>query len=243
VEQSRLIERLQSADPGPLVIWDVGLGAATNAMATIQAVESIPAPQLQRRLQLVSFENDLDSLQLALRHTHWFQHLRHAAPNQLLAANRWENAAGSIEWLLLPGDFMQRMLDAPPPDCVFFDPFSFKTDSALWTLSAFRELAAVCQHKATELFTYTYSTRVRAALLAAGFFVAKGRATGPKLETTIAMSPLASAMPHGRELLGAEWLGKWQRSDAQVPMGAENTDDSWRAAVTGHSQFSGCFRD
>src|SRR6185369_11218703 len=39
VEQSRLISRLQSADNAPLVIWDVGLGAATNAMATIHAVE------------------------------------------------------------------------------------------------------------------------------------------------------------------------------------------------------------
>ncbi len=238
VEQSRLIERLQGADSAPLVIWDVGLGAATNAMATIQAVESLPAPQLQRRLQLVSFENDLDSLQLALRHTHWFPHLRHAAPNHLLATNRWENATGTIEWLLLPGDFLQRLHDAPAPDCVFFDPFSFKTDSALWTLAAFRELAAVCRHKATELFTYTYSTRVRAALLAAGFFVAKGRPTGPKLETTIALSPLAGAMPHGRELLGADWLGKWQRSEAQAPMGVVDADDSWRAAVTGHSQFS-----
>ena len=238
VEQSRLIERLQIADSTPLVIWDVGLGAATNAMATIHAVESIPAELLQRRLQLVSFENDLDSLHLALRHTQWFKHLRHAAPNQLITNNRWQSASGSIEWFLFPGDFMQRKHDAPAPDIIFFDPFSFKTDSALWTLQSFRELAQVCQHKATEIFTYTYSTRVRAALLAAGFFVAKGRATGPKHETTIALSPLATALPHGRELLGAEWLSKWQRSDAQAPMGAGDADETWHEAVTGHSQFA-----
>jgi queuine tRNA-ribosyltransferase len=238
VEQSRLTERLQTADSAPLVIWDVGLGAATNAMATIHAVDTVPARLLQRRLQLVSFENDLDSLRLALGHTQWFKHLRHAAPNRLLADSRWDSATGSTEWLLLPGDFMQRMHDAPAPDIVFFDPFSYKTDSALWTLDAFRALAQACQHKATEVFTYTYSTRVRAALLAAGFFVARGRATGPKLETTIALSPLATALPHGRELLGAEWLGKWQRSGAQVPMGAGDADESWREAVTGHSQFA-----
>jgi queuine tRNA-ribosyltransferase len=120
---------------------------------------------------------------------------------------------------------------------VFFDPFSFKADTALWTLQAFCELAQVCQRKATEVFTYTYSTRVRAALLAAGFFVAKGRATGDKLETTIALSPMAAALPHGRELLGPEWLGKWLRSDAQVPMGA-GADDEWRKAISGHSQFA-----
>jgi queuine tRNA-ribosyltransferase len=237
VEQSRLMERLQIAAAAPLVIWDVGLGAAANAMATIHAVESMPVQQLQRCLQLVSFENDLDSLQLALRHTQWFKHLRHAAPSQLLASNRWVSATGNIEWLLLSGDFMQRKHDAPVPDIVYFDPFSFKTDSALWTLQAFRELALVCQHKATELFTYTYSTRVRAALLAAGFFVARGRGTGPKLETTIALSPLATALPHGRELLGAEWLSKWQRSDAQVPLGAGDSAESWRDEVIGHPQF------
>jgi queuine tRNA-ribosyltransferase len=236
VEQSRLIARLQMVDATPLIVWDVGLGAGANAMATIHAVESVPPQLLQRRLQLVSFENDLDSLQLALRHSHWFPHLRHAAPNQLLETKQWISDAGSIEWLLLPGDFSQRKYHAAAPDLVFFDPFSFKTDSALWTLQAFRELALICQHKATELFTYTYSTRVRSALLAAGFFVAKGRATGPKLETTIALSQLAAVLPHGRELLGADWLDKWHRSDAQAPMG-EDGDEAWREAVVAHLQF------
>jgi queuine tRNA-ribosyltransferase len=185
----------------------------------------------------VSFENDLDSLQLALRHTRWFKHLRHAAPNALLRDQRWQSEAGDIEWMLLHGDFMQRKHDAVAPDIVFFDPFSFKTDSALWTLQSFRELALLCQTRATEIFTYTYSTRVRAALLAAGFYVAKGRATGPKLETTIALSPLAVTLPHGRELLGIDWLGKWQRSDAQAPMGVDDADETWRDAVINHAQF------
>jgi queuine tRNA-ribosyltransferase len=237
VEQSRLVARLQTPDAAPLVIWDVGLGAAANAMATLHAVESMTALTQQRRLRLVSFENDLDALHLAMRHTHWFTHLRHAAPKELLSKNLWLSDCGQIEWLLFPGDFSLRKYDAPAPDLVFFDPFSFKTDSALWTLQAFRELAQVCQHKATELFTYTYSTRVRSALLAAGFFVAKGRATGPKLETTVALSPMAAALQHGYELLGANWLEKWERSDAQEPMGAAGANEGWREAVKTHSQF------
>jgi queuine tRNA-ribosyltransferase len=126
---------------------------------------------------------------------------------------------------------------APLPDVVFFDPFSFKTDSVLWSLDAFRELAHLFSETAVELFTYTYSTSVRAALLAAGFYVAKGRGTGPKAETTIGLSPCAAAQPHGYELLGAEWLGKWRRSDAQAPPGVAAGDDSWRAAVAEHPQF------
>lgn len=243
VEQSRLVARLKVSDVQPLVIWDVGLGAAANAMATIQAVEAMNTEERRRRLVLVSFENDLDSLKLAMRHTHWFKHLRHAGPQALLKKNQWLSPSGAIDWLLLPGDFAVRKFDAPLPDIVFFDPFSFKTDSALWTLASFKDLADVCADKATELFTYTYSTRVRAAMLAAGFYVAKGGATGPKAETTIGMSARAAMTQHGRELLRHEWLDKWQRSDAQVPMGADKEDAAWREAIMGHPQFSSLSRN
>jgi queuine tRNA-ribosyltransferase len=237
VEQSRLLARLKLESAEPLVVWDVGLGAAANTMAAIQAVEAMDSADRVRKLLLVSFENDLDSLKLALRHRRWFKHLRHAAPEQLLAANRWVNADESIEWRLLAGDFAVRKFDAPQPDLIFFDPFSFKTDSSLWTLTAFRELQGLCSDRPTELYTYTYSTAVRAAMLAAGFHVAKGCATGPKSETTIGLSPVAARENHGRELLGAEWLLRWSRSGAQAPFGVSSDDESWRGAVTGHPQF------
>jgi queuine tRNA-ribosyltransferase len=235
VEQSGLLERLRASTETPLVVWDVGLGAATNAMSAISAVESSSE---SRRLTLVSFENDLDSLKLALDHPRLFKHLRHAAPRSLLSTGNWTNSR-SIDWLLLFGDFAVRKFDAPPPDIIFFDPFSFKTDGALWSLAAFRELALVCSHRPVQLFTYTYSTSVRAALLAAGFYVAKGRGTGPKAETTIGLSPLAAAAPHGHELLGKEWLTKWRRSDAQAPFGAIPDDAEWRDGISGHPQFNG----
>jgi queuine tRNA-ribosyltransferase len=265
VDQSRLIERLQDGAAEPLVVWDVGLGAAANAMAAIQAVEALQmadpglgaqldrtaglhvqpgagegAPRATprtRALHLVSFENDLDSLVLALRHPAWFKHLRHPAPRALLAQDRWSKSDGSVNWTLFRGDFDLRKFDAPLPDVIFFDPFSFKTDSALWTLRAFRELAKLLAGKPAELFTYTYSTSVRAAMLAAGFYVAKGRGTGPKAETTIGLTARAAAEPHGRELLGQEWLEKWRRSDAQAPIGVSLGDESWRPVVATHPQF------
>jgi queuine tRNA-ribosyltransferase len=237
VEQSRLLERLRTPEAEPLVVWDVGLGAAANAMAAILAVEgSVQAPPA-RRLTLVSFENDMDSLKLALDHTRWFKHLRHAAPRSLLSGHRWTNGASTIDWSLLCGDFAVRKFDAPPPDIIFFDPFSIKTDAALWTLPAFRELASLCAQRPVELYTYTYSTSVRAAMLAAGFYVAKGRGTGPKAETTIGLSERAASAPHDHELLGAEWLAKWRRSDAQAPFGSLAGDPSDLAAVFLHPQF------
>jgi queuine tRNA-ribosyltransferase len=247
VEQSRLVQRLLESSAAPLVVWDVGLGAAANAMAAIQAVEATAplgamatlgaSASRGRPLHLVSFENDMDSLLLALRHPAWFKHLRHPAPRRLLADNRWTSATAAVDWLLLRGDFRATNANAPLPDVIFFDPFSFKTDGALWTLSAFRELADLFKSKAVELFTYSHSTSVRAAMLAAGFYVAKGRGTGPKAETTIGLTPRAAATAHGRDLLGEEWLAKWRRSDAQAPLGADPDDESWREAVSGHPQF------
>jgi queuine tRNA-ribosyltransferase len=245
VGPARVVERLQDDEPAPLVIWDVGLGAAANAMATIIAAEDLAGSQASsamrplRPLSLVSFENDLDSLLLALRQIALFPYLRHAAPHRLAALHRWTSKTAAIEWTLLPGDFAALKFAAAPPDIIYFDPFSFKTDSDLWSLAAFRELAQVCAAKATELFTYTYSTSVRAAMLAAGFYVAKGAATGPKAETTIALSPRAAAGKHGHELLGEDWLLKWQRSDARVPFGADPKDLSWQEAVAAHPQFRG----
>jgi len=216
------------------------LGAAANAMAAIREVEGLRAGPVRepfRTVSVVSFESDLDSLLLALRHPAWFRHLRHAAPRRLLAEDRWSHAAAGLEWRLLRGDFRMTKYSAPLPDIVFFDPFSFKTDQELWTLAAFSELATLFQSRAVELFTYSNSTSVRAALLAAGFYVAKGRGTGPKAETTIGLTAPAAALRHGRELLDQEWLGKWGRSDAQAPPGARANDPSWRDAVRGHPQF------
>lgn len=55
-------------------------------------------------------------------------------------------------------------------------------------MGAFRRLHAVCSDRDVELFTYTASTGSRVAMLSAGFYVAKGRATDVKAESTIALT-------------------------------------------------------
>ncbi len=237
VEQSRLAAHMQTPADTALVVWDVGLGAASNAMAAIAAVENLPGAA-GRPLTLVSFENDTDSLRLALDHPRWFKHLRHAAPRALLAQGRWSNPAARIEWLLHMGDFARQKFVAPAPDIVFFDPFSFKTDAALWSMAAFRELVQVCSGKPVELFSYTASTRVRVAMLAAGFYVAKGCGMGPKAETTIGLNREAVIRGHHHQLLAEDWLAKWRRSDAQTPVGGTPDDSAWRDRILGHPQFN-----
>jgi queuine tRNA-ribosyltransferase len=84
VDQSALSERVRLRDDEtaeltePLVVWDVGLGAAANAMAAIHCYEREATAGPVRPLRIISFENDLDSLKLALLHNDLFPYLRHA---------------------------------------------------------------------------------------------------------------------------------------------------------------------
>ena len=238
VEQSRLLEKL-SPQSGklsrPLVIWDVGLGAATNAMAAIHAVEAkLKAGDVLRPLQIISFENDLDSLKLAAKYPPLFRYLQHSAPHILTRNNEWSSKDESINWKLLEGDFLARVQEAPLPDLIYFDPFSYKTDTALWTVECFTQIFSQIQDHAVELFTYSGSTAVRAALLASGFYVAKGIGTGPKADTTIALTPRAASM-NGFDLLGAEWLERWSRSESKFPAGAHQ--ESFENLIRSHPQF------
>ena len=218
VEQARVVERLQEASRAPFVVWDVGMGAAHNAMAAIRACETA-APVVQRPLHLVSFEHDVASLRLALRHALKFPHLHYPAPSHVLRFGEWRSALAPILWTLHEGDFRQHLTATPTPDCIFYDPFSAKTDTPMWTLECFESVFAECAEHDTELFTYSASTVVRTAMLGAGFIVARGAPTGRRLETTLAMTPAAAlrAGVRGRVILGPEWLEQWQRSDAKFP--------------------------
>lgn len=222
VEQSRLAERLREDDPDPLVIWDVGLGAAHNAMAALRCCEASGNLE-QRSVELVSFENDAAALRLALRHTSQFPHLQRAAPNRLLRFNEWRSEVVPFRWTMLEGDFLTRLEDAPAPHVIFYDPFSAKTDTELWTLTCFERVFAACAENDTELFTYSASTAARSSLLAAGFYVGVGAPTGTRPETTLALTPAAirNVERRGRTLLDQTWLARWQRSDApgEAPAG------------------------
>ncbi len=218
VEQSRLVARLHEPTAEPLVVWDVGLGAAHNAMAVVRAAEASGAFG-GRTLHLVSFEHDVAALRLALRNAPQFPHLQYRAPGDLLRWGEWRSERTPLVWTLREGDFHATVAAAPTPDLIFWDPFSAKTDARMWTLECFAAVGAECAGHDTELFTYSASTVVRAAMLAAGFVVARGAPTGRRPETTIAMTPAAAlhATARGRDVLGPEWLERWRRSDAKYP--------------------------
>lgn len=233
LEQSSLLELGEGEKE--IVLWDVGLGAATNVMAAIRAYESLAEQRAVAPLTIVSFENDLDSLRLAAQNLEYFKYLRHSAPHAILARGEWSSRKYPIQWKLLEGDFLKRYHEAPRPQIIFFDPFSYKTNGELWGLAALKELHAYCEGHEVEIFTYSSSTAVRATFLAAGFFVGRGVGTGPKNETTIAYTR-QKALQRKDSLLGRDWLARWQRSDAKSPLGTA-LSEGLSAQIENHEQF------
>ena len=228
-----------------LVVWDVGLGAATNAMAAVRCFEEALVTHTSgplRPLRIVSFERDLDPLRLAIRHSARFPHLHHAAPSALLRNARWEHASGQLTWTLLEGDFLEQIESAARPDLIFFDPFSFKTDGPLWTPDTFTRIFRATASGETSLYTYSTSTAIRAALLWAGFHVARGVPIGPKTETTVACTRSACLHVAGYPalpLLDRAWLERWERSGAKYPAGVSpDAQAEFETRIRKHPQFA-----
>ncbi len=248
VKQSALAARLlkrHEDDTEELVVWDVGLGAASNAMAALHCFEKTlaekGAPAL-RPFRLVSFECDLDPLRLAASQAPYFPHLHHGAPHKVLKTGRWAHASGLMNWELFTGDFLNFLETSAVPDVIFYDPFSSKTDTALWTPAVFSRLARHCAPKSAELYTYSAATSVRVALLSAGFFVAEGVGTGPKAGTTAAFSRAEGAAKHPSppRLLTRDWLSRWNRSSSKFPAGLpEEEKAAFAHRIENHPQFVG----
>ena len=83
---------------------------------------------------------------------------------------------------------------------------------------------------------------MRGTLLAAGWYVAKGWSTGERTETTVALTSEALALrpspPY--DLLGADWLARWNRSGAKIPTWVRVDERAvFEAAILSHRQFEG----
>lgn len=239
VQSCHLAARL--AEPGPtLTVFDVGLGAASNASAVwrcaLEQNASLAASgdgctSGQRALQLVSFERELAALKLAV-------HPEHArdfgltgevsvAVHKLLA--RGEHQHGNHTWTLIAGELPGSLHAAPAlADIVLWDPFSPHGNPELWNVGAFGLMRRRCAPRAT-LHTFSGATAVRSALLLAGFYVGFGADSEKGQYTTAAVDARDLERP-----LGRRWLERLLRSATPLPSDAP---DGALEQIKRHPQF------
>jgi len=224
VGPSRLAERLSDSrtEPTatttePLVLFDVGLGAGSNAAAALRVSESLP--ESPRRLHIVSFDVSLQALELAVQPAHaaafGLEGVAGDAARALLA--RGHHDSPHTSWRLITGDVRTTLTREPARsvDVVFWDPFSPRSNPELWTLEAFAALRRVCREGAT-VHTYSGATAVRSALLLAGFHVGIGEKIAEgKFGTHGALEEAALHQP-----LDQRWLARLARSSAPFPKDA-----------------------
>ncbi len=241
LEQSGFDDLVLKTGLPPLVIYDLGLGIATNALAVLQRYQALKTRQPDlRTVNLISFENNLEGLRLALENSGQFPFLRpyQRILEKLLQNRKWTDPSG-IEWTLMEGDFRTIDLNTVPrPEIVFYDFYSPKSAPWLWGVGSFQRLANLLGPTSPpmRLITYSAATPVRAAMLLAGFYVGLGRATGHKMETTVASTdPDALARP-----LDAHWIEHYHRSSKKLPLDFTGSDSEARALieqVLGSPQF------
>jgi tRNA U34 5-methylaminomethyl-2-thiouridine-forming methyltransferase MnmC len=213
VEQSRIAERARECTRR-FVIWDVGLGAAANAVAVLEALSHADCAA---RVELHSFDSTTEPFEFALRHADELEYLMpwREPSERLLQTGR--ALVGLVEWHLHRGDFRDfvrtpQTVDAP--DAILYDPYSPEVNPGMWTLEHLTNLRGCLDAmRPCTLTSYSRSTAVRVTLVLAGFFTGRGGAIGEKDQTTVAATH--------RELLAqpldAEWLGRVVRSTRGAP--------------------------
>ena len=241
VRQLRLRERF-TAHAGEFVIWDIGLGAAANALTVLRAIGDLPGV-----VRLVSFDHTLEPLRFALEHAAELGYFGgyEELVGTLLSQGQVEYQTGrqTLRWDTHVGDFPTWLHAAnhafPAPHAILFDAFSPAKNAAMWTLPLFTNLfRQLDPARPCAMPTYSRATLLRVTWLLAGFHVGVGHATGEKEETTLAANTLALL----DEPLDRKWLDRARRSTSAEPLHtpvyrqSPLTEETWERLLT-HPQF------
>ena len=217
VGQLQLRERMASHS-GEFTLWDIGLGAAANALTALRETRDIDCP-----VRVESFDRTTAALKFALEHRETMRYFGgYETPVQSLInrlAAAFNDRSRPVNWRVhlgeIPEMLVSRNVTCPPPDAILFDPCSMIRNPEMWTLSLFESLFAhLDAGRPCSLATYSRSTMIRVTLLLAGFHVGVGHGVGEKEETTVAANTLELI----QQPLDARWLERAFKSGAAEPM-------------------------
>lgn len=221
VRQQKLVER--TSVPGQFVIWDVGLGAAANALSAIHALSgksesTAGAGTCVANVEIHSFEQSLEPLRFAIQHAEELQYLKDDLPLiEALLVHGSVQVHANLKWVLQTGDFRETMLrpEIPSPQAIFYDPYSIAVNPEMWSVEHFQKLRSrLDDAKPCLLSNYTRSTALRATLILAGFYVGVGATIGDKEESTVA----SNALNLVESPLDESWLKRVRASQNANPI-------------------------
>lgn len=161
-------------------ILEVGFGTGIGLKETLHASQSLG------QIEFVSFEIDPELIEYSLREYKW-QHT-----NQFNNDMDYFVEIEDAKIFVIVGDARKRIKDLQakikdetqnPFDVVYQDAFSPRRNADLWTKEWFEDLKLVCG-KDVRLSTYSASSSIRKAMVAAGWAIHPGAKFGPKRTST-----------------------------------------------------------
>lgn len=213
VRQQCLQSRSQNIQK--FIIWDVGFGAAANAIAAIENLK-----YEKNLIEIYSFDKTTSAIEFALSRARDLDYLEDYVEiiNQLLCKKVAEPFP-HIRWILKVGDFREQLRKTLiSPHSILYDPYSPSVNPEMWNLEHFQVLRKCLSNKSPCLMTcFSRSTSIRTTLLLAGFYVGMGFGIGEKTETTVASNQLQLLL----QPLAWGWLNKVQNSTNSAPLKTE----------------------
>lgn len=157
-------------------ILEVGFGTGIGLKETLHATKGLG------EVFYLSFEIDPELVEYSLEDFNWKTTERFGSSSDYLVE------LPNAQIIILIGDARKRILDlkenlAKKFDVIYQDAFSPRRNADLWTKQWFEQLALISQPHVI-MSTYSASSSIRKAMLAAGWSLKAGEKFGPKRTST-----------------------------------------------------------
>ena len=237
---------LSQCNKNAATVFDVGTGCAAQLLALLDFMTESTAI---KKLKVFSFDLEKEGISAVLSAHKTFpaaQRHRLFLEKALKASEfQWDlENGGQLDWSFIEGDFRNTLPqmkndESTKADYIFYDFFSPASHPWLWTYDLFSTLKTH-SNSDTCFVTYSSATSVKAALLAAGWFVGTTIASGKKAQSIFA----ASSMHNVKSPLSSKFISTLKAS--HKPFCDAETQASQKIIVekvSEHSQFRQPSRD